>query len=150
MTYRTITKITAVGLVTFITAINASALPPIAFTLSFEKNSDGKVSIKGTTSLPDDTILMVRLENQDNNYSAEDETSVTKQAFATGFFSDHGSALPSGTYRVEVTVPIAQVQPESVRALFGAHGENLTGPYVKKSETFREDNIVEFSQEIRI
>jgi hypothetical protein len=90
------------------------------------------------------------LKNQDNNYSAEDKTSVTKQAFTTGVFSDYGSALPSGTYRVEVTVSIAQVQPERVRALFGARRENLTRSYVKKSEPVRDSNIVQFSQEIQI
>lgn len=148
---RTITtKITPFALVTFITAINAFALPPVTFNLSFEKNSDGKVSLKGRTNLPDDTIVIVRLESQDNNYSAQDKTRVTTQEFATGFFSNHGSALPSGTYRVEVTVPIAQVQPESLRALFGTHGENLTGPYVKKSEPFPDSNVVQFSQEIQI
>lgn len=150
MTRRTITKIAAFGLLTFVTVINASALPPITFAISVEKNPDGKVSIKGTTNLPDDTGLMVNLKNQLNNYSAQDTPNVTDHAFKTEFFSDHGSALPSGTYRVEITVPIANVQPASVRALFGEHGENLSGPYVKKSETFRDDNIVEYSQEVTI
>ena len=61
------------------------------------------------------------------------EVVVKNGRFSDGPFTDEGAALPPGTYGLEVWNMIGGVggiQPPSVLAIIGQHGENLTGPLV--------------------
>lgn len=115
--------------------------------LSVNENvAAGKVSLTGTTNLPDETGLMITVSNE-NGFRAQSSAVVISNEFMTEEFSNNGQALESGAYNVDVTMPIASVQPDAVKKIIGENAENLKGDLVK------EDNLgktVNYSKSIKI
>ena len=109
---------------------NAGSAPlAVAITLAPTLN-DGK--IEGNTNLPDGTQMQASLQpplatcRPNCGYAWEGNLTMTKGRFAIGPLN-----LARGVYTLEITTPIAELEPATVRAIIGPHGENLMGPYVK-------------------
>lgn len=94
---------------------------------------DGKASFEGSTNLPDGTGLMITVSNE-NGFRAQSSTVVISNEFMTEEFSNNGQALESGAYNVDVTMPIASVQPDTVKKIIGENSENLKGDLVKEGD----------------
>jgi hypothetical protein len=114
--------------------------------LSVKLVPTGKIVLSGTTNLPDGTHLMLSVDSQalvkcrrhwtrrcSRYYGGQTETVVRNGRFTSERFSDHGNAVPTGTYLAEALMPIASVQPQHVQAVIGKRGERLLGPLVKRS-----------------
>lgn len=89
--------------------------------------------ISGTTNLPDGTDLMIEISRRQTNFSAQSKTKVVAGKFQAGPFSQYSSPLNPGTYVVEITMPIAEVQSAAVQVSLGSNGEKLTGSLVRRS-----------------
>ncbi|NPA72661.1 MAG: hypothetical protein GXO35_07515 [Gammaproteobacteria bacterium] len=98
--------------------------------LSTHQLSDNRVLVRGSTNLPDHTIIMVWVRDEQGEYSAQDKVTVSKGKFEAGPFSWEGSGLRGGWYTVEALMPYPSVQPESVRRIIGERGEFLVGSQV--------------------
>ncbi|MCE5168546.1 hypothetical protein LQV63_04365 [Paenibacillus profundus] len=119
----------------------------ILVTLDVKENVEaGKVGFEGTTNLPSGTELMLSLTN-DSGYNAQAKTAVNSGEFKTEQFSNKGEALETGTYSVNITMPIASVQPEDVQKVIGADLENLKGDLVKDDDFGK---VVKYSKSIEI
>lgn len=92
---------------------------------------DQQHRVIGTTNLPDATPLIISLHNRSRKYSGQSESVVNSGAFESKPFSESNRPLAPGSYEVQITTPMASLQPTSVRDIIGARGEKLTGPYVK-------------------
>ena len=125
---------------------------PIDVSINVEPvvNTDnGKVLFKISTNLPEDTELLVTVSN-DNGYRGQDKAVVLANGVAnTAEFSDAGGGTDGDTgsglkghYEVTVSMSIARLQKESVRAVIGEKGENITGQYVKESDIGDAGNVV--------
>ncbi|TQR43387.1 hypothetical protein C7Y44_19715 [Paenibacillus popilliae] len=115
-------------------SINKETTKDINVELSIIENvTAGKVSLSGTTNLPDGTGLMITVSNE-NGFRAQSSTVVTSNEFITEEFSNNGQALESGAYNVDVTMPIASVQPDAVKKIIGENSENLKGDLVKEGD----------------
>ncbi|ABS40128.1 PIN-like domain-containing protein [Clostridium botulinum] len=107
----------------------------VNFDFEVERPEGKYVQIKGTTTLPQDTDLMFSLVNTDLNYHANSKVKVSEgNCFISDIFkkgsNPETNALPSGKYKLEIVVPIANVQPDTVKVILGKNGRNLTGQYV--------------------
>lgn len=123
----------------------SSALAPIEVELTMDVvvNDDGSVSVSAASNLPDGTELGGSVFAE-GSFMAQDTQALQDGKAEFGPFSDKGGPLPSATYEVSVTMPIARNQPDEVRAIIGESGENLTGPQVSK-EPITGDAVVEVS-----
>jgi hypothetical protein len=63
-------------------------------------------------------------------YQEEAYAEVVDGNFRVGPFSDGPYEMLSGVYQVAIRVAPPEVQPLAVRAVFGQHGENLSGPLI--------------------
>ncbi|MGY4231100.1 hypothetical protein ACVIIW_000047 [Bradyrhizobium sp. USDA 4449] len=90
-------------------------------------------SIVGVTNLPDDTKLLIGLRRKEANYFAQANAVVHGGQFRSEKFGSFGKPLPTGNYRLEITMPLAAVQPPSVQDVIGKDGERLTGKLVERS-----------------
>ena len=106
-----------------------------ALTVTVTAKSDGtdKPTIIGTTNLPNGIELMVTLRRKESSYMAQDKTTVRDGAFRVGPFSQKGAGLNPGTYALEVSMPLANLQPPPTWPIIGNDGANLQGPLAKKS-----------------
>jgi hypothetical protein len=77
--------------------------------------------------------LMVNLSNRSIKYSASDKVKVTNGSFKTSWFSYQGKSLPAGNYKIEISSPLPDLQPPSVKEAIGKGGENMTGKAVEVS-----------------
>jgi uncharacterized protein len=90
--------------------------------------------IEASTNLPDGTQLQASLQpplatcRPNCGYVWEANLTVAHGHFIIGPFR---SDLIAGTYTLEITSPLAALQPESVRALIGDNGEHLKGQFTK-------------------
>jgi hypothetical protein len=116
--------------------ITISVLPALAINVVLTAKADNPEHpvIVGKTNLPDGTELMVTISRKASSFMAQDKTRVMKGEFRAGPFSQNGSALNPGTYAIEISSPIASVQPASVQTVIGQGGSNLGGPLAKRSE----------------
>lgn len=89
-------------------------------------------TVTGETSLPDGTQGMVTIQSKTTNERAQDRFTIQGGRFKAGPFSSGGEGLEPGSYTLDVTIAIAQVQPPQVKAVIGQNGENLRGPLVKR------------------
>lgn len=97
-------------------------------------SEDGTVLFSIATNLPEDTELMVTVSNEEG-YIAQDKAVVLANGVAnTSEFSNDGAGL-SGMYIVKVSMSLPKLQKDSVQAVIGQNGENISGQYVKKDET---------------
>lgn len=109
-------------------------------------NDDGTVSVTAESNLPDGTKLGGSVF-EEGSFMAQDPQVLQGGSAEFGPFSDDGGPLPSGTYEVSVTMPIASNQPEEVQAVIGSTGENLTGPLVS-TETITGDAVVAVNDQL--
>lgn len=90
--------------------------------------------IEASTNLPDRTKLQASLQpplatcRPNCGYVWEGNLTVLRGHFTMGPF---GSNLNAGTYTLEITSPLAALQPKSVRSIIGANGEHLKGQFTK-------------------
>lgn len=89
---------------------------------------DGKASFSIDSNLPDDTKLMLTLSDG-NQYRGQTNVTIKSGQCQSDLFSNKGEKL-SGEYSLEISMPIASVQPDTVRKLIGNSGENLRGDLV--------------------
>ena len=87
-------------------------------------------AIEGTTNLPDNTELIVSLQTPlpcfpNCRYDSG------KATVKGGHFTTWPFRLSPGIYTLEITTSMAELEPANVRAIIGAHGENLRGPHIK-------------------
>lgn len=110
-----------------------------------------KIQVKGETNLPDETELMISLENTGINYSAQDEAIVQNGSFTSNWFSDSSrpaGRMANGTYILEITTPTVSVLSPSVKAILGENGKNMTGKFIKFDQVF--GNQIEYSKTITV
>jgi len=97
--------------------------------------SGRRVHIHGTTNLPTDTQLMLSVkERTEGGFYGQSKCSVTADGSFQSESFGPANGLKDGTYVANVTMPIARVQPDHVRQIIGAKGENLTGPLVEAGD----------------
>jgi len=109
----------------------------VEFSCCVKQTENAHVVVKGKTSLPTDTFLMITLSCKEHAYIAQSKTSVQSDGtFLSEPFSNkknkNGSGLMAGKYKVEITVPIVNVQPDPVKLIMGRKGRNLVGEFVKQ------------------
>lgn len=96
--------------------------------IDVQTNPDNSFTI--TTNLPNNTQLMITLSGTD--YTAQDKITVNNGKAISSTFSNGGMPL-SGSYNLEVTMPLPTVQSDDVKDIIGINGEFLTGQYVVDS-----------------
>ena len=97
--------------------------------------SDNLTYVTVETNLPDETNIIVSLvgtgdsddTGYNTNYKADDSLQIVDGKAVAGPFSNNGVALPFGDYKVEVTVPLAETQPQDVQKVFGKNMRNVRG-----------------------
>lgn len=109
------------------------AAQALTVTLSAKAEGDGRPTITGTTNLPDGVDLMISISRKESQYMAQDKVKVKGGAFRSVEFSQKGNPLNPGKYTVEVTMPVAAVQPPNTWPVIGNEGAKLEGPLVKKN-----------------
>lgn len=88
--------------------------------------------IVGTTNLPKGTKILLTVTRPASQFMAQGKAVVSGVGvFRSPRFSQRGQPLNSGEYTVEVTMPVASVQPREVQAVIGKRGENLSGKLVE-------------------
>lgn len=92
-------------------------------------NDSGKVYFEIASNLPDETKLMLTLSDGES-YSAQSSVVVKDGKVTSEAFSNKGNVISSGSYTLKISMPLAVVQPDSVRKLIGNNGENLIGDLV--------------------
>lgn len=105
----------------------------VSINVFLKRNSSGKIRVSARTNLPDNMKFMIGLRNREIGYFAQDKVSVSDGIFESNWFSNRGNALPSGTYEVNVSSPIPDFQPDSVKRIIGNKGENLIGGMIVSS-----------------
>ena len=118
---------------------------PIVVTMSATTDGQAKPLVTGTTNLPEGTSLMVTVSRRASSYAAQSKATVTSGTFQAGPFSQGESPLNPGRYTIEISTPIASLQPASVRDFIGAKGENLRGRLVKASSVGVSGKVVSYS-----
>lgn len=110
-------------------------------------DTSGYVICEGESNLPEGTKVLISLESNDIAYRASSKATVDENGnFRSERFSYHKASLPKGTYEINLTVPIAAVQPEHVKKIFGDKGRNLVGDFVETK--FVMGNVVKCSKKI--
>lgn len=122
-------------IVIMLTSILIVAVPALAFRVTMSAKTEGgdKPTVIGVTNLPDGTELMVTVKRGESGYMAQAKARVSNNGFRAGPFSQQGAPLNPGTYIIEISTPIAAVQPPAVRSVIGQDGSNLEGPLVQAS-----------------
>jgi len=119
-------------LATFAIVILATPVWALKVSMSAKVEGGDKPVVVGATNLPDGTELMVTIRRTESGYTAQDKTRVAKGAFGAGPFSQKGGPLNPGVYTIEVSSPLASLQPPFVRSVIGREGSNLEGPLAKQ------------------
>lgn len=89
--------------------------------------------VSGNTNLPVGTNLLIGLSSKAHSYRASSPASVDQDhKFRSQRFMHHGVPLVAGKYILEISMPIASVQPEDVKRSLGKYARNLSGQYIKK------------------
>jgi hypothetical protein len=104
--------------------------------------SDNLAYVTVETNLPDETNIIISLVGAGNsndtgyntNYKADDSLQIVDGRAVAGPFSNNGVVLPFGNYKVEVTVPLAETQPQDVQKVFGKNMRNVRGDLVVEDE----------------
>lgn len=111
------------------------------------KSSLGKPIVVGKTNLPNDTIIIITVKGKSNSFIGQDKVYVTNGTFKSAQFTLPESPYDIDKYEVEVLMPYATVQPESVRRVIGENGEYLKGNYVVKDVS---GNLVQATTDFEI
>lgn len=92
---------------------------------------DGRVRIGGSTNLPTGTRLMLSVEElAHGGFHGQSKCSVLAGGSIESEPFGPVTGLKDGKYSAEVLMPIPRVQPDHVKQIIGADGENLSGPLV--------------------
>ena len=87
--------------------------------------------IDGQTNLPEGTALMVSAQR--GPVGADTEVTVQGGRFSADLYPRQGQPIPPGAYEVEVSTPLADLQPQSVKSVLGPDYNAVTGPLVVPS-----------------
>lgn len=85
------------------------------------------------TNLPDETELMLTLNDKFNDYTGQTNIIIKNGTATSEEFSSNGNPL-SGEYTLTVSMSIPTLQTDNVRAVIGENGEYITGKYVTNDE----------------
>jgi hypothetical protein len=99
--------------------------------------------VRGTTNLPDGTVLVVTVSQTAGDFAATRTTTVEGGGFTAGPFTFDGRDLDPGTYKVEVVMEMS-VQSPTVRQIVGSHGMRMAGPLVKQGST---GQLIDYTKE---
>ena len=100
--------------------------------VKMELSSERKSVFNGSSNLPAGTELLLTFSLEDDSYSAQTKTVIEADgSFKTEGFSNHGTALAFGSYKLEVTTGIANIQPQEVKGILGENYGNVKGPLVQ-------------------
>lgn len=116
--------------------------------ISTSIEGDANPIVVGQTNLPDSTSLMVTISRQQDSYRAQSKTKVSRGKFYAGPFSQKGVRLNPGVYNLDISTPLATLQPPEVQAVIGKSGNNLKGMLIETLPFG--DNVVKYQKEIRI
>ena len=120
----------AITLALALAAGSAHALEP---TMSIFVETPLRPVIHGATNLPDGSQLMLTLLRPESGYVAQSKMTVVGGHFNTERFSAGGNPLNPGKYRVQIVMIGAELQPKSVQAVIGPHGQLMVGELMKPS-----------------
>lgn len=130
---------------------SAAGLPPlqdgVVLKATVREDPGRRPTITGETNLPDGTEGIASIQSKTTKKEGSDKFTVQGGRFEAGPFSDGGQGLAPGSYTLDVTIAIAQVQPAQVKAVIGQNGENLRGPLVDRDEL---GTSVRLSQDFRL
>ncbi|MDN6179769.1 MAG: hypothetical protein L0I84_01990 [Halomonas subglaciescola] len=94
---------------------------------------DRRLSVTGSTNLPDDARLLVVVERETSGGARwHERTRVKNGMFQVGPMG-FGSGVPDGHYSLSVQLAEASVQPVVVRERIGAKGQALEGELVENA-----------------
>jgi hypothetical protein len=116
-------------------ATSPAALPPplaqgVVLTVKLSFAADHRATVSGDTNLPDGTKLVIGVKEPGQaGAGAQSQAAVSAGRYTAGSIGPEGG-YRDGTYLAEVVMPAATEQPDAVRAVIGAQGENLTGKLV--------------------
>jgi hypothetical protein len=82
----------------------------------------------GLTNLPDGTEAQLTVGSKKVRYMAQAEVTVEGGRFHSSAFSNGGQPLLPGTYSVELTSPLSDLQPAQAKQAIGTGYENFVGP----------------------
>lgn len=122
----------------------------VQLTFKIENLAERKPKIVGQTNLPNETKLGIWIKGKSLKYNGQGEMIVMSGKFESSEFSLDYKALPPGKYEANITMPISNTQPPSVRAIIGEKAERLKGDLVKPSNLSDLGNVVEANQEFQI
>lgn len=111
--------------------------------LSVESIGGNKVRITITTNLPDGMELMTDLKDS-GSYWAQDSVTVNGGKLITTFGN-----VSTGNYRLTVTSPVVEIQPENVKAILGENGKNMTGNLVTFDQSWN-SYFLEYTSNIEV
>lgn len=94
-----------------------------------EEQESGLLKFKIISNLPDETELVITLEN--TSYYGGNSVKVKNGIAESDCFSNKGKRLSKGTYHLEIVSVFEYAQEnEKVREILGEGGKNLKGKYV--------------------
>jgi hypothetical protein len=113
------------------TTFSPSAPQPLQLTVVTKQLANG-LRVEGRTNLPDGTQLMLRLQR--GPVFGGDKEFVQNGRFQEDIYPKDGKPIPSGSYDVEVSTPLGDIQPANIKEQLGSDYEALTGPFLVKDE----------------
>lgn len=105
----------------------------VIFELAINNGPENRPILMGNTNLPNETIIMTSISNDVIGFLAQQEVVVNDGKFEAGPFGPE-IGLEPGNYVASATMPIPSRQPDSVRAIIGENGENLSGNLVQQGD----------------
>ena len=102
---------------------------------------------EGRTNLPDGTELMLSIARPP--VVGGDKATVAEGRFGMDILPKGGQPIPNGSYEVEVSTPLGDLQPADVKAQLGSEYEALTGPLLVKSSVSGA-RIVDYTTKVHI
>ncbi|MCF6159935.1 MAG: hypothetical protein LKG79_01400 [Furfurilactobacillus sp.] len=108
--------------------------------LHFNVDNKGRVQLKGSTNLPDQTKLHVTISRGDTIVG--DDVTVKSQAWSTNALTHNNQPLTPATYKVHITSKGWSTQPKTVTAKVGTQGQQLRGHEVTKTGKQRSVDIL--------
>ena len=106
----------------------------------FNVDNNGRVQLKGSTNLPDQTKLHVTISRGDTIVG--DDVTVKSQAWSTNALTHNNHPLTPATYKVHITSKSWSTQPKTVTAKVGTQGQQLRGHEVVKTGKQRSVDIL--------
>lgn len=112
--------------------------------VKLRRNLSGGVIVSGKTSLPNGMNLMISLRAKSGGFFAQDKAQVHSGSYESAGFTNKGSALLAGKYRVSISSPLMSFQPTSVKQKLGSSGSGIPKDIREKS-SYSENYTVNYS-----